>query len=83
MPRWPRAFWTSATSPRHLSVTVCSRNVFETGVSQTAEAVVLPQPAVWQRPVPLALAASLLTAVVIGLVAWSLWPRPDVPRVTG
>ena len=25
---------------------------------------------------------SLLTAVVIGLVAWSLWPTPDVPRVT-
>ena len=55
---------------------------FETGVSPTVESVAVSQPAVWERRVPLVLAASLLTAVVIGLAAWSLWPSAEPPVVT-
>ena len=52
---------------------------FETGASLTAASVLLPQPAVWRRPVPVALAASLLTAVVIGLTVWTV----RTPGTTG
>ena len=58
---------------------------FETGVSQAAESVAMPQPAVWRRPVPMALAASLLTAVAIGLAVWGLTgplPPPPLARLT-
>ena len=64
------------------AVRLALEGAFETGVLQTAESVAVPQPAVWRRPVPVALAASLLTAVVIGLVAWSLWPSAEPPVVT-
>ena len=54
---------------------------FETGVPQAVDSAVVVQPAVWRRPVPFALAASLLTAVVVGLVGWSLLPSAEPPSV--
>ena len=53
---------------------------FETSPSPTAGAVGVSH-AVWRRPVPLALAASLLTAVVIGLAIWGVGPesQPAAP----
>ena len=62
-------------------VRLALEGAFETAVPPTVESVVVPQSAVWRRPVPLALAASLLTAVVVGLAAWSLWPSADPPAV--
>ena len=54
---------------------------FETGVSQAAEPVAVVQPAAWRRALPLAI-ASLVTAVVVGLAAWSLWPSLEPRFVT-
>ena len=62
-------------------VRLALEGAFETAVPPTVESVVVPQSAVWRRPVPLALAASLLTAVVVGLAAWSLWPSAEPPAV--
>ena len=61
-------------------VRLALEGAFETGASQVAEAVAVAQPA-WRQPVPLALAASLLTAVVIGLAVWGVRPesQPTVP----
>ena len=61
------------------AVRLALEGAFETGVSQAAEPVAVSQPAVWRRPVSLALTASLLTAAVIGLAVWSLWPSTE-PR---
>ena len=47
---------------------------FEAAVPPMAASMAVPQPAVWRRPVPLALAASLVTAVVVSLAVWSLTP---------
>ena len=55
-------------------VSLALEGAFETSVPQAAVSVV-SQPGVWRRPVPVALAASLLTAVVIGLAMWGV--RPD------
>ena len=54
---------------------------FETGVSPGAEAAVMPQPAVWRRGLPLAI-ASLVTAIIVSLVAWSLSPSVEPPVVS-
>ena len=50
---------------------------FETGVSQGVGALAGAQPA-WRRGVPLAF-ASLVTAVIVGIGAWSLWPSAEPP----
>ncbi len=52
---------------------------FETTGPQARDSVVASPAAVWRRPVPLALAASLVTALVVGLVGVSLRP-PVEPR---
>ncbi|MCZ6857073.1 MAG: protein kinase [Gemmatimonadetes bacterium] len=49
------------------SLRLALEGVFETGGLQTAEPAVV-QSAVWRRPVPVALAASVLTALVVGLL---------------
>ena len=53
---------------------------FETSLSPTAGAVAVSH-AVWRRPGPVALAASLLTAGVIGLAIWGVRPesQPAAP----
>ncbi len=51
---------------------------FETGASQAAASTAVPQPAAWQRPMPVAVAASLVTAVVVSL-GWSVWPTSPEP----
>ena len=63
-------------------VRLALEGAFETGGAQAAASVVVPQSVYWRRGVPLALAASLLTAVVVGLAAWSLWPSAEPPVVT-
>ena len=63
-------------------VSLALEGAFETGVSQAAGSFVLPRPAVWRRPVPVALAASLLTSLVVGFVGWSLWPSSEERLVT-
>ena len=50
---------------------------FEAGVSEGTGAVAPAQPA-WRRAVPLAL-ASLVTAAIVGIGAWSLWPSAEPP----
>ena len=52
---------------------------FETAVAAPAESPAVPQLQVWQRPVPLALAA-LGIAAIASLAVWSL-TRPAPPRV--
>ena len=59
-------------------VRLALEGAFETGGSASAAA--LPPPAAWRRPVPVALAASMVTAVAVGLVGVSLRPSPE-PRV--
>ena len=54
---------------------------FETGVSQTVEAVVMPPLAAWRQPLPVGVAALLVGAVVTGLVAWSFGAGPEPEEV--
>ena len=63
-------------------VALALEGAFETGAAQAAASVVVPQPVYWRRALPVALAASLVTAVVVGLVAWSLWPSASPLVVT-
>ncbi len=63
------------------AVRLALEGAFET-TALPAASVAVPQVAAWRRPVPAALAASLLTAVVVGLVAWTLWPSAERPVVT-
>ena len=59
-------------------VRLALEGAFETGVSQAVESVAVPQLAVWRRPVPVALAALLVGA----LVMWALMrpaPQPPAP----
>ena len=58
-------------------VRLALEGVFESGVSQ-GEAATVAQP-MWRRALPLAF-ASLVTALVVGLAAWSLWPTSNAPR---
>ena len=52
-------------------VRLAMEGTFETAVSAPADATALPQPEIWQRPVPLALAA-LGIAAIASLGGWSL-----------
>ena len=52
---------------------------FETDPSQVVASVVVSQPSLWRRPMPLALGASLVAAIVTGLAVWSLTPQPARP----
>ena len=59
-------------------VRLALEGAFETGVSQAAASVAVSPPAVWRRPVPVALAASLL----VGLAVWGVTrpaPQPPAP----
>ena len=59
-------------------VRLALEGAFETGESHAAESVAVPRPAVWRRPVLVA----LLTAVVIGLAVWGVMrPRPQLPAL--
>ena len=59
-------------------VRLALEGAFETGVSQAAASAAVGQPTLWRRPAPVALATSLLTAVVIGLTVWAVM-RPALP----
>ena len=61
-------------------VRLALEGAFETGVSQVAAAVSMPQAPVWRRALPLAL-TSLLTAVVIGAAAWFATRTPPAAVV--
>ena len=61
-------------------VRLAMEGAFEAASSQVAAAVVA-QP-VWRQPLPVAAAAVVVTALAVGLTAWSLWPSPASPRVT-
>ena len=61
------------------AIRLALEGAFETGVSQAAESVPVLPLAVWRRPVPLALAASLLTAVVTGVAVWGGMRPPAQP----
>ena len=61
------------------SVRLALEGLFETGMSQAAEALRAPQPA-WRRALPLAL-ASLVTAAIVGVGVWSLLPSAEPPLV--
>ena len=63
------------------SVRLALEGAFEIGVAPRTEPVVLHHDPVWRQALPMA-AASLLTAVAVGLIAWSLWPEADSPRVS-
>ncbi len=57
-------------------VRLALEGAFETGVLQAPASVVVSQPAVWRRPIPVA----LLTAAVIGLAVWGVMrPAPQPP----
>ena len=59
------------------AVRLALEGAFETGGSQATESVAMTQPAVWRRPVPVA----LLTAMVIGLAMWALMRPAQEPPV--
>jgi serine/threonine protein kinase len=61
-------------------VRLALEGAFETSVSQGVGAVEDTQPT-WRRAAPLAF-ASLVTAVVIGIGVWSLWPSAEPPVVS-
>ena len=50
------------------------------GGSHAAAAVAVAQP-VWRRALPFA-AGAVVSGLLVGLAAWSLWPTAAVPRVT-
>ena len=54
---------------------------FETAAPQMAESVPVSQP-VWRRPLPVPASVAVVALLVAGLIAWSLWPTVEVPRVT-
>ena len=56
-------------------VRLALEGAFETGGSQPVEPVAVLQPAVWRRPMPLALAAMLFGGLVGGVATWNLVPR--------
>ena len=62
-------------------VRLALEGAFETGGSRAVEAVAVAQP-VWRQPLLVAASAAVVALLVAGLVAWSLWPASDVPRVT-
>ena len=62
-------------------VRLAMEGAFETGVPQVAAAIAVAQP-VWRQSLPVAAAALLAGVLVAGLVAWSLRPTAEVPRVT-
>ena len=61
-------------------VALALEGAFETGGSRTVESAAVSQPAAWRRPVPVALAASLVGGLVIGLAVWfATRPAPQPP----
>ena len=63
------------------AVRLALEGAFETTALPAASTAV-PQTAVWRRPVPVALLTAVVTAVVVGLAAWTLWPSAEPPVVT-
>ena len=61
-------------------VRLALEGAFETGVSQMATSGVVPQPAVWRRALPVAVAL-VVGGLAVGLAAWSLWPSTEPPSV--
>ena len=55
-------------------VQLALEGAFDTVGSQSREAGIAPWPRAWQRPLPLALVASLMTAVVVGVAVRNLAP---------
>ena len=60
-------------------VQLALEGVFDTVGSQSREAGIAPWPRAWQRPLPVALVASLVTAAVIGIAVRSLAPTQERP----
>ena len=60
-------------------VRLAMQGAFETGVDATDEQPAAPQLHVWQRPIPLAIAAVALAGIT-GLAVWSAM-RPEPPRL--
>jgi serine/threonine-protein kinase len=60
------------------AVRLALEGAFETTATQTAVAAVGHPPARWRRYLAPAL-ASLVTAVVVALAAWNLWPSTEPP----
>ncbi len=63
-------------------VRLAMKGAFETAVPQASDVAatpVAPQPVGRRRPMPLALGASLLAAVMTGLAVWTLTPQPARP----
>ena len=56
-------------------VRLALEGAFDTDGPQATASIVASQPTVWRRPVPVAVAASLLTAVVVGLAVWGVRPE--------
>ena len=61
-------------------VTLALKGAFETASAQVDEAVAIAQPT-WRRALPVAVAV-IITGLVVGLVAWSLWPAAEQQAVT-
>ena len=62
-------------------VRLALEGAFETGSSPTVASVVVPQPAVWRRALPVAVAL-VVGGLAAGLAAWGLWPSTEPPSVT-
>ena len=58
-------------------VRLALEDAFETGVSQAAESVAVPQPVVWRQPLPVAAVTAVVVLLGAGFAAWSLWPAAD------
>ena len=63
------------------AVRLAMEGAFETTVSAPSEATATPTLRFWQRPIPTAVVASIVTAAVAGLVVWAL-QRPDAADTT-
>ena len=59
-------------------VRLAMEGAFETTVTAPSEPAAVPQPPIWQRPVPVAL-AGLALATIAGLSVWALRPQPSFP----
>ena len=67
--------------PDIAAMRLAMEGAFETGVPQVAAAIAVAQP-LWRQPLLVAAASLLAGVLVTGLVAWSLRPTAEVPRVT-
>ena len=60
-------------------VRLALEGAFDSGETQTRDASSRPAPPLWQRAMPVALVASLATAVAVGIAVWSLAPVAQRP----